>query len=233
MPTNLEHDPKCNNKKQHIGNDFVNIIFNNSGNPFRFDTFPSEFNYVNIVITPESRASFVATRLRSGSHADSAFYKVQVMSKQGFPEISPAAETKIVSLKALPDFIRLLALNASVFSLVWYNRAGGEHVSSWRSRLREIVRLRDRYSTRHPVHNPPMSPAGSGYGNGMGSPDSGSRNVRDSLNSLRRSSTATFLTNNSETNDRSSKTLSMADTEVGTVSLEESMAESLDFSKWA
>jgi hypothetical protein len=233
MPTNLEHDPKCNNKKRHIGNDFVNIIFNNSGNPFRFDTFPSDFNYVNIVITPESRASFVATRLRSGSHADSAFYKVQVMSKQGFPEISPAAEMKIVSLKALPDFIRLLALNASVFSLVWCNRAGGEHVSSWRSRLREIVRLRDKYGSRYTGHNPPMSPAGSGHGNGMTSPDSGSRNVRDSLNSLRRSSAATFLTNNSEMNDRSSKALSMAETEVGTVSLEDSMVESLDFSKWA
>jgi len=233
MPTNLEHDPQCSNKKRHIGNDFVNIIFNNSGNPFRFDTFPSEFNYVNIVITPESRASFVATRLRSGSHADSAFYKVRVMSKQGFPEISPAAEMKIVSLKALPGFIRLLALNASVFSLVWYNRAGGEHISSWRSRLREIVRLRDMYASKHAGHNPPVSPASIGQGNGMGSPDSGSRNVRDSLNSLRRSSAATFLTNNSEMNDRSSKALSMADTEVGTVSLEESMVESLDFSKWA
>ena len=125
------------------------------------------------------------------------------MSKQGFPEISPAAEMKIVSLKALPDFIRLLALNASVFSLVWYNRAGGEHVSSWRSRLREIVRLRDNYVSKHAGHNPPISPASIGQGNGMGSPDSTSRNVRDSLNSLRRSSTATFLTNNSEMNDRS------------------------------
>merc|ERR1711964_840009 len=114
MPTNLDRDPQCIGKKRHIGNDFVNIIFNNSGLPFRFDTFPSQFNYVNIVITPESRASFVATRFRSKMHAGDAFYKVQVMSKPGFPEISPAAETKIMSLAALPGFIRLLALNASV-----------------------------------------------------------------------------------------------------------------------
>ena len=58
MPTNLEHDPQCIRKKSHIGNDFVNIIFNNSGLPFRFDMFPSDFNFVYIVITPESRASF-------------------------------------------------------------------------------------------------------------------------------------------------------------------------------
>ncbi|KKY39555.1 putative tuberin [Diaporthe ampelina] len=135
MPTNLDHDPQCISKKRHIGNDFVNIIFNDSGLPFKFDTFPSEFNYVNIVITPESRASFVATREHGAQQQDEGenaealnkrgytpFFKVQVMSKEGFPEISPCAATKMVSLKALPDFVRLLALNASVFSLVWAHR---------------------------------------------------------------------------------------------------------------
>jgi hypothetical protein len=67
------------------------------------------------------------------------------MSAPGFPEISPAAEAKLLSAKALPDFIRLLALNASVFSLVWQNREGGEHFSPWRNRLREIKRLREKY----------------------------------------------------------------------------------------
>lgn len=159
MPTNLDHDPQCINKKKHIGNDFVNIIFNDSGMPFKFDTFPSEFNYVNIVITPESRASFVATRENAAktkaAEADdndhgqyTPFFKVQVMSKEGFPEISPCAATKMVDLKALPDFVRLLALNASVFSLVWANRESGDYPSSWRSRLREINRLRERYSPR-------------------------------------------------------------------------------------
>ncbi|PNH46823.1 hypothetical protein VD0003_g8945 [Verticillium dahliae] len=147
MPTNLDRDPQCIFKKRHIGNDFVNIIFNDSGHPFRFDTFPSEFNYVNIVITPESRASFIASR--EAPPADKQqfmpFYKVQLMSKPGFPTISPASETKMVSLKALPGFIRLLALNASVFSLVWANREGGDTVSSWRNRLREIKRLREKH----------------------------------------------------------------------------------------
>ncbi|CRK11928.1 hypothetical protein BN1708_002365 [Verticillium longisporum] len=147
MPTNLDRDPQCILKKRHIGNDFVNIIFNDSGHPFRFDTFPSEFNYVNIVITPESRASFIASR--EAPPADKQqfmpFYKVQLMSKPGFPTISPASETKMVSLKALPGFIRLLALNASVFSLVWANREGGDTVSSWRNRLREIKRLREKH----------------------------------------------------------------------------------------
>lgn len=192
MPTNLDHDPQCINKKRHIGNDFVNIVFNDSGLPFNFETFPSEFNYVYIVITPESRASFVASRENAlkghrrtseggenGQDAENAdetyidpstyapFFKVQVMSKEGFPEISPCAATKMVDLEALPDFVRLLALNASVFSVVWANRELGEYPSSWRSRLREIIRLRERYAQQGmtasvfspPATNSPNTPA--------------------------------------------------------------------------
>lgn len=228
MPTNLEHDPQCIRKKSHIGNDFVNIIFNNSGLPFRFDMFPSEFNFVNIVITPESRASFVATRLRSQSHAEKAFYKVQVLSKPGFPEISPASETKIISLKALPSFIRLLALNASVFSQVWANREGGEHVSSWRNRLREINRLREKQIPR--ISSPsPAAPPGS-----SSSASHDSRSIRDSITNLRRPSVANFLSNNSEPTSQRSSMLSTPDTEVGPSNEgEESLVDGLDFSRWA
>ncbi|EHK99548.1 putative Tuberous sclerosis 2 protein like protein [Glarea lozoyensis 74030] len=230
MPTDLERDPQCIGKKRHIGNDFVNIIFNNSGLPFRFDTFPSEFNYVNIVITPESRASFVATRTRSEESIKNAFYKVQVMSKPGFPEISPAAETKIMSLAALPGFIRLLALNASVFSLVWANKQGGEHVSSWRNRLRDINRLRERYKPKPSSASTPTSPPGTSNGSLHEA-----RNVRDSISSIRRSSVANFITNNnvgSEPSSQRSSVLSTAETEVGPGGTE-SMVETLDFSAWA
>jgi len=229
MPTNLDHDPRCINKKKHIGNDFVNIIFNNSGLPFKYDTFPSEFNYVNIIITPESRASFVATRLRSQAAARSVFYKVQVMSKPGFPEISPAAETKIVSLAALPGFIRLLALNASVFSLVWANREGGEHVSPWRNRLREINRLRLKHTPKSSTSTR-TSPPGTSSGAATDP-----RNIRDSMNSMRRTSVVNFnfLSSSSEPTSQRSSVLSTADTEVGPSAGEESMLESLDFSKWA
>ena len=227
MPTNLDHDPQCIRKKSHIGNDYVNIIFNNSGLPFRFDTFPSEFNFVYIVITPESRASFVATRLRSQSHAENAFYKVQVLSRSGFPEISPASETKIVSLKALPGFIRLLALNASVFSQVWANREGGEHVSSWRNRLREINRLREKQGPR--LTPSPAAPPGS-----SGGASHDSRSIRDSITNLRRPSVANFLSNSSEPTSQRSSILSTPETEVGpTNEADESLLEGLDFSRWA
>ncbi|KAI0593043.1 hypothetical protein F4775DRAFT_530050 [Biscogniauxia sp. FL1348] len=245
MPTNLDRDPQCIMKKRHIGNDFVNIIFNDSGLPFKFDTFPSEFNYVNIVITPESRASFVATRQRTPKDMKESFYKVQVMSKPGFPEISPASETKIVSLKALPDFTRLLALNASVFALVWADREVGEHISPWRNRLREINRLRDKYGPKFMCHGPTPSPPGTALGHGSLSVATApmhleavrsGNTVRDSFSSLRRSSVATFFTNSSEQNSHRSSLLSTAttdNTEVMTTNGLDSLVESVDFSKWA
>ncbi|KAI0146321.1 hypothetical protein GGR57DRAFT_478828 [Xylariaceae sp. FL1272] len=249
MPTNLETDPQCISKKRHIGNDFVNIIFNDSGFPFKFDTFPSDFNYVNIVITPESRASFIATRQRTPKDVQDSFYKVQVMSKPGFPEISPASETKIVSLKALPDFIRLLAFNASVFSHVWANRESGEHLSSWGSRLREINRLRDKYA---PKTGPSPSPPGTSHSHGNGGVVNGGgpqidvsrpgSTVRDSLGSLslRRSSVATFFSNSSEQNSHSHRSSLMSTntaltegTEVHVPTAVDHLVESLDFSRWA
>jgi hypothetical protein len=247
MPTNLKHDPLCTQKKKHIGNDFVNIIFNDSGFPFRFDTFPSDFNYVNIVIAPESRASFVATRQRTSKDIEDSFYKVQVQSKPGFPEISSASETKIVSLKALPDFIRLLALNASFFSHIWANRDGGEHISSWGNRLREINRLREKYGPKTNPHASTPSPPGTANSHsnvvvtGLGSQLDVSRpggTVRDSIGSLslRRSSVATFFTNSSEQNSHRSSMLSTAtteNTEIGPPTAADLLVESLDFSRWA
>ncbi|KAI1437493.1 hypothetical protein GGR50DRAFT_76552 [Xylaria sp. CBS 124048] len=236
MPTDLTNDPLCTLKKRHIGNDFVNIIFNDSGLPFKFNTFPSDFNYVYIVLTPESRASFVATRKRTPKDVQDSFYKVQVMSRPGFPEISPASDTKIVSLKALPDFIRLLALNASFFSHVWAKREGNEHISSWGNRLADIKRLREKYG-------PKTSPQGT-----SGPPPPGAAHsvqpeinrpgntVRDSLNA-RRSSVITFLTNSSDQNSYRPSMLSMGTSENSeggsSVMTADMLVESLDYSRWA
>ena len=97
------------------------------------------------------------------------FYRIQVLSAPDFPAISPASTAKIISGKALPDFVRCVALNASVFSLVWANREGGEHVSSWRNRLREIKRLKEKYGVQEqrsprpePIARPPSTPLVSG-----------------------------------------------------------------------
>jgi Rap/ran-GAP len=171
MPTDLENDAQCINKKRHIGNDFVNIVWNESGQDFRFDTFPSAFNYVYIVITPETRAGLVAdeangraaddddddaaapeARAGGGAAMADALFRVLVLSAPSFPAVSPASEAKLLSGRALGAFVRLVALNGAFFSRVWAVREqGGEHVSSWRSRLLDIRRMRDKYGSREKV----------------------------------------------------------------------------------
>ncbi|KAJ5882488.1 Rap/ran-GAP [Penicillium soppii] len=147
MPTNFERDPACVNKKRNIGNNHVTIVFNRSNLPFNFDTIPSEFNSINIVITPSSRIAYDESGNTKGENdPQKLYYSVQVISKPGFPDVSPAATPKIISGKNLAAFVRILALNASVFSLVWNNK-GGEHTSSWRTRLREIKKVRERALT--------------------------------------------------------------------------------------
>ena len=157
MPTDTRNDPQGVNKKRHIGNDHVKIIFNNSDRQFDFDTFASDMNDVNIVITPEvqTRADklVIAKKIDGGSQDQRSsltesfgFYKVQTLCSSSLPRLSPAASTKVISASALPGFIRQLALSASVFCQVWFSLGGGEYVSSWRTRLREIMRLRQKYA---------------------------------------------------------------------------------------
>ena len=153
MPTNLNDDYHCVNKKRHIGNDYVKIIFNESGLPFKFDTFPSQFNFINIVITPENRllpdppSHIPKTEVDPTKATDTVqHYTVQLQFQASLPQMSPAASMKMVPRTALSALVRQLALSSSVFCNVWSNRGDGEYVSSWRNRLREITRLRDRYA---------------------------------------------------------------------------------------
>jgi len=218
MPVNLDYDPQCTMKKSHIGNDFVNIIFNNSGIPYAFDTIPAQFNFVNIIISPEARAGFVTTRLKD-SDMDKQFYRVELQGKPGIPAISPAAETKVISGKSLPAFVRNLALNASVFAHV-HNEGGGEHISMWRHRLRNINQLRER--TTAPLSMGSTATASPTAIGGSPSPVSATS---------RRISTATVL---SELSSRGAlATLNGDGLQQDSAGEVESILNSFDFSRWS
>ena len=162
MPNNEDIRLNTSNKKRHIGNDFVNIVFNNSGSPFDFDTFPSAFNMVYIVITPSARSTFLQTRKQATSTCTSAdisnpgkptsetntnnFYRVQILTRSEYPNIGSAADEKVISGASLPAYVRNLALNECIFCLMWDVRSQkGEYPSSWRSRLMAIRTLRERF----------------------------------------------------------------------------------------
>ena len=159
MPTNEDDDPQCVNKKKHVGNDFVSIIFNDSGLSWNFDTIPSQVNLVNIVITPENKVvphdvkpskeevAAESAEVRKSIEDIAQNYTVQLQTHASLPSISPAATMKLVPSSALPGLVRQLALSSSIFCNVWVHRDDGEYPSSWRNRLQEISRLRERYAS--------------------------------------------------------------------------------------
>ena len=68
MP-NMESDHHYSNKKLHIGNNFVTVIYNNSGKPYQFGTIKvmittphnhaltfffkqGQFNYIEVIVEP-------------------------------------------------------------------------------------------------------------------------------------------------------------------------------------
>ena len=73
MP-NRPHDANHAMKKALIGNDWVHIVFNESGKEYKFGTIPSQFNYVNVCISPNSRGG---ANLGSAAPDDAVFCKLK------------------------------------------------------------------------------------------------------------------------------------------------------------
>ena len=170
MPTDLDMDPRGYKKKRHLGNDHVKIIFNASGEPVEFDTIRSEYNMINIVITPEAQIrgvhmetdrTLATTQMGANGHQFTdtdrfGHYMVRTLSSPDCPEVTFASEPKMVSAEVISAFVRQLAINASVFCRVWQNKEG-EYISSWRARLQQIIKLREKYAntnTSANVHYP-------------------------------------------------------------------------------
>jgi hypothetical protein len=154
MPNSDDPLENTGRKKRHIGNDHVNIIFNNSGTVHDFTSlynlFPGQLTYVYIIITPSARTSFVQTRtLNLTTQKSDRFYSVRVVTRPDYPNISSAADEKVVSGASLVGMVRNLALNECIMSLMWTTRdEKAEYPSSWRSRMHQLKRLGERYRTK-------------------------------------------------------------------------------------
>ncbi|RMD41479.1 hypothetical protein DV735_g3666, partial [Chaetothyriales sp. CBS 134920] len=145
VPTMMPPDPEGEQQRfSHVGNAYVNIVFNESGKPWKLETLKTAFSYVNIVITPVDRSDHASDTTATAFEDD--YYQVQVLTRGDIPNISPAADPKIVSARRLPRLVCIWAISACVFSKAWEQREDKETPSSWRSRLVEIKKLRQHYS---------------------------------------------------------------------------------------
>ncbi|MEE6497969.1 hypothetical protein FKM82_002944 [Ascaphus truei] len=152
MP-NQEVDKHRTNKKRHIGNNFVNIIYNDSGEFFKLGTIRGQFNFVDVIIQPlDYESNLVTLQCRK--------------DMEGLVDITVA---KIVSDKNLPFLARQMALHSNMASQVHHSRSNPTDIypSKWIARLRHIKKLRPRIheeqleqSANFPynIHNVPSRP---------------------------------------------------------------------------
>ncbi|KAL3994370.1 hypothetical protein ACH3XW_21460 [Acanthocheilonema viteae] len=56
-----EIDPLCNCKKKFIGNDFVSVVFNDSGSPYVLGTISGKFAYVALEVVPQDDEHLLVT----------------------------------------------------------------------------------------------------------------------------------------------------------------------------
>ncbi|XP_062865844.1 tuberin isoform X2 [Trichomycterus rosablanca] len=129
MP-NRESDKSCCNKKRHIGNDFVVVVYNDSGEEYKLGTIKGQFNFVEVLIKPLDYESNLVT----------------LQCRRDLEGLVDTTVAKIVSDQNLPLLVRQMALHANMASLVHQYRANPSdaYASKWLARLRHIKRIRIR-----------------------------------------------------------------------------------------
>ncbi|KAK1886995.1 Tuberin [Dissostichus eleginoides] len=129
MP-NKESDKGCCNKKRHIGNDFVMVVYNDSGEEYKLGTIKGQFNFVEVIIKP----------------LDYDCNLVTLQCRKDLEGLVDTTVAKIVSDLNLPLLVRQMALHANMASLVHQFRANpcDAYASKWLARLRHIKRIRTR-----------------------------------------------------------------------------------------
>uniref|UniRef100_A0A8C7KU34 Tuberin n=1 Tax=Oncorhynchus kisutch TaxID=8019 RepID=A0A8C7KU34_ONCKI len=132
MP-NRDSDKGCCNKKRHIGNDFVMVVYNDSGEEYKLGTIKGQFNFVEVIIKPLDYGSNLVT----------------LQCRKDLEGLVDTSVVKIVSDQNLPLLVRQMALHANMASLVHQYRANPSdaYASKWLARLRHIKRLRTRVRT--------------------------------------------------------------------------------------
>lgn len=131
-----ENDPNCNMKKKLIGNNFVSIVFNESGAPFRLGSVCGQFAHVAIEVIPY----------------DANTVLLQLHAKQ---EISCWLATRraLLSDRCAVRLLRKMIVRTQLSVNVWRSVQDNDdqpYISSGVDRLRKIIAIRERFATLQP-----------------------------------------------------------------------------------
>ncbi|XP_069978306.1 tuberin isoform X7 [Penaeus vannamei] len=129
MPTK-ESDPNCTGKKKHIGNNYVTIVYNESGQSYNINTIKGQFNHTIVEVVP----------------ADHSTNSVGVLCRPELADfVGGGGDPRLVSDTNLPILVRQLALHADLASMIWESLNRPPHnpyASNWLERLRKIRKIR-------------------------------------------------------------------------------------------
>ncbi|GAM19208.1 hypothetical protein SAMD00019534_023830 [Acytostelium subglobosum LB1] len=128
MMPNHDNDKMFTNKKRHIGNDYVNIIFSDSGDDFNPQLISGQFNFVTIVIHP----------------MDIGWYRVEIKKKKEIPLFGPIHNVQIVSERSIASLVIQTAINANLMSMLYDGKT--EFISNLEERLRQIKTIKERFA---------------------------------------------------------------------------------------
>jgi hypothetical protein len=124
------------NKKRHVGNDNVHIVYNENSCvdefPYQQETISGQFNYVHIVIRP----------------LDNNLYHVEVLAKQDVPPFGPLEKgSHVLASESLVPFVRETALQADLACRFLHGSMMEEPgiLSNTMERFVQIERIGSRY----------------------------------------------------------------------------------------
>ncbi|XP_054929357.2 tuberin isoform X1 [Dermacentor andersoni] len=133
MP-NVENDRHRGNKKRHIGNDYVHIVYNESSEPYGLATIRGDCHCVCVVVEP----------LKLGHNLVSLVGKPEVLEL-----LRPPPEPQLVPDSSLAVYVRQTAIHANVACTNFHrSKAGSSYVNNWHERLQHLERLRLRLVER-------------------------------------------------------------------------------------
>ncbi|KAG0240308.1 Tuberous sclerosis 2-like protein [Mortierella sp. GBA43] len=98
MMPNHPHDANFDFKKRHIGNDWVTIVFNESGAEYDFGTISGQFNFITLVVTPVSMASVTFTD--AASRMSLQQQQQRVATENNEPQVAPKGEEDSTGVSA-------------------------------------------------------------------------------------------------------------------------------------
>jgi len=126
--TRLPTDPRDANqveKKKHIGNDIVNIIFTEHKRDYRPTTVTSQFNFAHIVVYP----------LPTG------LFRIQVYRKDSVALFGPLLDGMVIGKRVLSILVRQTAMIAN--RIVRYTQPGYER--PYPARKTQIIKIAESY----------------------------------------------------------------------------------------